>query len=121
MQPPLRIIIIDDDPHARAGLRAFLSTHPVCTVVGEASNGADALAEIERSRPDALILDVHMPVLDGLQATRMVKERWPVIFVVAISVDARRREAALQAGADAFVSKMEAPRHLVAALQCLRD
>jgi DNA-binding NarL/FixJ family response regulator len=117
MERARRIIIVDDDRHTRAGLRAFLGTYQLCAVVGEARNGAEAIAAIERCQPDALLLDLQMPVLDGLRATRIIKHRWPAIAIVALSVDAGQRSAALRAGADAFVSKLDAPCHLVAVLQ----
>lgn len=120
MERLLRIIIVDDDRHTRAGLRAFFSTHPLYAVVGEAINGADAIATIESCQPDAVLLDLHMPVLDGLGAAPIIKERWPAIAIVALSVDAGQRGAALQAGADAFVSKLDAPHQLIAALHGLR-
>jgi YesN/AraC family two-component response regulator len=73
MDQPMRILIADDDRHARAGLRALLGTYPACEIVGEAVNGQDVLEQIERCRPDAVLLDVWMPVLDGIQASRIIK------------------------------------------------
>lgn len=120
MTDPLRIIIADDDRHTRAGLRAFLDTHPSYAVIGEASNGLEAIAAVERAEPAILLLDLHMPVLDGLQAMRMIKARWPAIAIVALSVDDGMSGAAIAAGADAFVSKLEASSHLLAALASVR-
>jgi two-component system, response regulator PdtaR len=65
MDHPMRILIADDDRHTRAGLRALLGTYPACEIVGEAVNGQEDIEQIECCRPDAVLLDVWMPVLDG--------------------------------------------------------
>ena len=117
MTHPLQILIADDDRHTRAGLRALLGTWPACAIVGEATNGQEALEQIERWRPDAVLLDLHMPVLDGIQAAGMIKERWPEITIVVLTMDAGQRSAALAAGADGFVSKADGPDQVVKTLQ----
>jgi DNA-binding NarL/FixJ family response regulator len=112
----MRILIADDDRRTRAGLRALLSTHTPFEVVGEAIDGQDALAQIERCRPDAVLLDLHMPVLDGIQAARIIKERWPEVAIVVLTMDAGQRSAALAAGADAFISKADGPEQVAKTL-----
>jgi DNA-binding NarL/FixJ family response regulator len=112
----LRILIADDDHHARAGLRAFLSAVVLCEIVGEATNGAELLAQAARHEPNVVVLDLRMPELDGLQATRMLKASWPNIGVVALTLYREQREAALAAGADAFVTKGDPPERLIQAL-----
>ena len=69
----LRILIADDDHHARAGLRAFLSAIVPCEIVGEATNGVEILVQAARHHPHVVVLDLRMPELDGIQATRMLK------------------------------------------------
>ena len=119
MDHPMRILIADDDRHTRAGLRALLGTYPACEIVGEAVNGEDAIEQIERCRPDAVLLDVRMPVLDGLEAARRIKERRPEVAIVVLSMDSGQRSAALAAGAHAFISKAEGPDQVVKTLHAL--
>ena len=119
MDQSLRIVIADDDRHARAGLRALLTASLACDIVGEAANGEDAVAQVARYGPDAVVLDLRMPMLDGMQATRIIKERWPAITVVALTMYVGHRDAALAAGADAFVSKLDPPHVLISALEAV--
>jgi DNA-binding NarL/FixJ family response regulator len=119
MNQPMRILIADDDRHARAGLRALLGTYPACEIVGEAVNGREAIEQIERCRPDAVLLDVWMPGLDGLEAARMIKERRPEMAIVVLSMDSGQRAAALAAGAHAFISKADGPDQVVKMLRAL--
>ena len=119
MEQSLRIVIADDDRHARAGLRALLTASLACDIVGEAANGEDAVAQVARYGPDAVVLDLRMPVLDGMQATRIIKERWPAITVVALTMYVGHRDAALAAGADAVVSKGDTPTQVIQVLRAL--
>jgi DNA-binding NarL/FixJ family response regulator len=112
-ETPLRIIIADDDRHARAGIRAVLTAMLACEIVGEAMDGEEAIAQVECHQPDAVLMDLRMPVLDGLQATRMIKGQWPEIMVVALTMYSEKRSAAMAAGADAFVSKGETPTQII--------
>jgi DNA-binding NarL/FixJ family response regulator len=116
----LRILIADDDHHARAGLRAFLSALVPCEIVGEATNGVELLVQAARHHPHVVVLDLRMPELDGIQATRMLKAGWPNIAVVALTLYREQRDVALAAGADAFVTKGDAPLDLVQALQTIQ-
>jgi DNA-binding NarL/FixJ family response regulator len=116
----LRILIADDDHHARAGLRAFLSTMVACEIVAEAANGAEILIQAARHHPHVVVLDLRMPELDGIQATKMLKASWPEIAVVALTLYQEQRVVALAAGADAFVAKGDAPIHLVQALNAIQ-
>jgi DNA-binding NarL/FixJ family response regulator len=119
MEQSLRILIADDDRHARAGLRALLTASLACEIVGEAADGEDVVAQVAHYRPDAVVLDLRMPVLDGMQATRIIKERWPAIIVVALTMYIAHRDAALAAGADAFVSKGDTPTRVIQVLRAL--
>ena len=120
MMPQLRILIADDDRHARAGLRAYLTSVLACTIVGEAANGEEAIAQVACYRPDVVLLDLRMPGLDGMQVTRIIKAHWPAISVVALTLYADQRAAALAAGVDAFVTKGDAPDHMITMLRTLR-
>ncbi len=105
MENMTRLIIADDSPHARHGERAVLSIQPGIEVVGEAADGEEAIRLVQSVQPDGVILDIRMPVMNGLQATRLIKRRWPGIKVVVLSLYASYREEALATGADAFLVK----------------
>jgi len=105
MDETLRLMIVDDNPHARKALSAFISTQDWVKIIGEASNGEDALTEIESQPPDLVLMDVQMPVMDGLQATQIIKKRWPQIKVIVLTIYDDYRLQADQAGADAFLVK----------------
>jgi len=115
-----RLLIADDRVRTRRALRAVLSTQPGIELVGEAADGEEALAEIERLLPDIVILDIRMPRLDGIEATTRIKERWPAIRVIAHSLAEELSEEALAAGADAFVPKGAPAGELMKAL-CTQD
>jgi DNA-binding NarL/FixJ family response regulator len=113
---PVRILIVDDDRHVRAGVRAFLASASAYEIVGEAGDGQEAIVQVGRHQPDAVLLDLHMPVLDGLQAARVIKEHWPETRIVAMTIYTGQRAAAMAAGADAFVSKGDPPAELLKTL-----
>ncbi|MBV9172061.1 MAG: response regulator transcription factor [Chloroflexi bacterium] len=121
-QPSIsRVLIADDRARARRALAAVLAVHPSIQVVGEAADGAEAVAEVNRLQPDAVVMDLLMPHLDGIAATVQIKNRWPLIRVVAHSLYLDSSEAALAAGADAFVPKGAPVHDLVAALVATPD
>jgi DNA-binding NarL/FixJ family response regulator len=111
-----RLLIADDRVRTRRALRAVLAVQPGIELVGEAADGEEALAEIERLRPDIVILDIRMPRLDGIAATKQIKTRWPKIRVIAHSLAEELSEEALAAGADAFVPKGAPAGELLRAL-----
>jgi len=116
MAQPIRVVIADDSARARDGLRALLATWPEVAVVGEAVNGQEAMRLVAECRPDAVLMDLQMPVLDGVQATQLLKKQWPDITVIVLTIYAAEQTAALDAGADAFVVKGSAPERILAAL-----
>jgi len=105
MDKTTRLVLADDNPHALHGLRAILSSQPGVEVTGEASQGDEAITLVETLQPDVALLDVRMPKVDGMQATRAIKKRWPKVRVVLISMYADYKEEALATGADAFLVK----------------
>jgi len=78
-----RALIVDDEPLARTLLREFLKSHPDCTVIGECSNGLEAVRTIDRDKPDILFLDIQMPKLTGFEVLELIDHRCSVIFTTA--------------------------------------
>jgi YesN/AraC family two-component response regulator len=86
-------------------LKALLATCSQVETSREAVDGRDALACVEERLPDVILMDARMPEMDGLQATRLIKTRWPQVKIIVLSMYAEYMDEALAAGADAFVSK----------------
>jgi two-component system nitrate/nitrite response regulator NarL len=83
----------------------MLGSSPNIQVTGEASNGLEAVQRAAEEGPDVVLMDVRMPVMDGLEAARLIKERWPRIKVILLSADPPSREELLASGADRFLLK----------------
>jgi DNA-binding NarL/FixJ family response regulator len=116
----IRVLVADDQTMVRAGFRLILSTEPDIDVVGEAADGAEAVQAARRLRPDVTLMDVRMPRLDGIAATRqLVAEDPPVTRVVVLTtfdVDSHVYDA-LRAGASGFLLKNAPPEELVTAIR----
>jgi DNA-binding NarL/FixJ family response regulator len=115
----LRIIIADDQKHTRNGLKAVLSASLPGPEIWEATTGLEAQRLAEQIRPHLILMDIRMPELDGLSATRRIKADHPEIKIVVLSLHTDGLQDALAAGADAFVSKGESPRRLLEAITAL--
>jgi DNA-binding NarL/FixJ family response regulator len=104
---PLRIVVADDQASVREGLVVLLGLLPDIEVVASAANGEEALEVVAGQRPDAILLDLHMPVLDGIETTRRLSERHPEVAVVILTTFADDSSilAALQAGARSYLTK----------------
>jgi DNA-binding NarL/FixJ family response regulator len=116
MERRVRILIADDRPTTRRGLRALLTQFAQVEVVGEAANGQESVELVAECRPDLVLMDMQMPVMDGLEATRRIKQQWPEVKVIALTIYAKYRVQALAAGADAFLLKDGAPEKLAGAI-----
>jgi two-component system, NarL family, response regulator LiaR len=121
MAQPIRVLIADDSERTREGLRVLFATWPELIVVGEAANGHEAVRLAAECVPDVVLMDLHMPVLDGVEATRLIKQRWPRITVVVLTSYATEQGATLAAGADAFVTKGSGPERLMTAMGISSD
>ena len=115
----IRVLICDDQALVRAGFRAILGSRPEIEIVGEAENGAEAVALTERRRPDVILMDIRMPVLDGVEATRrLVAEGSPARILVLTTFDLDEYvHAAIRAGASGFLLKDVTPAELVEAIR----
>jgi DNA-binding NarL/FixJ family response regulator len=121
MERPVRVLLADDRPATRQGLRALLALLPQIEVIGEAANGRESVALVAKCRPDVVLMDMRMPVMDGVEATRCIKEQWPMVRVIALTIHARYRAQALAAGADAFLLKESNPGALLDAILAKAD
>jgi DNA-binding NarL/FixJ family response regulator len=117
----MRVLIADDHGIVRSGLRLLLERQPDIEVVAEAADGAEARELALRERPDLAILDVKMPKLTGLQATREIKQQAPDISVLILSMhdDERYLFEALKAGASGYVLKTQADTDLLEAIRAV--
>ena len=100
-----RVLIADDQRSVREGLRSVLALSPRMEVVGEAVDGQDAVHLVAERHPDVVLMDIQMPVMDGLEATRLIKSQWPCVRVIVLTIYARYQAKALSAGADVFLVK----------------
>ena len=114
----VRVILAEDHTIVRKGLRALLDEAGHIDVVGEAQNGHEALALVEEFRPDVVIMDISMPHLNGLEATRRIKSKYPSMKVVILTVHLAEEYIlqSLRAGAHGYLVKQSAPRELVQAI-----
>jgi DNA-binding NarL/FixJ family response regulator len=113
------LLIADDQALVRVGLRKILESEPELSVVGEAADGAEAVASMRRFRPDIVLMDVRMPVLDGIEATRRIVRERPaarVLILTTFGLDTYVYEA-LRAGASGFMLKDAPPEEIVAAVR----
>ncbi|MFI6484278.1 response regulator [Nonomuraea sp. NPDC050663] len=114
-----KVVIADDDPLVRAGLRMILGGAPEVEIAGEAADGREALAVVARERPDLVLMDIRMPVMDGLRATQALRERGRLPRIVILTTfDADDLVlTALRHGADGFLVKDTEPEEIVRAVR----
>ncbi len=101
----ISVLIADDEASTRRALKALLAFEPRIIISGEAANGEEAVRLVGEKLPDLVLMDVHMPVEDGLQATREIKSAWPAVKVVIYTMFPSHSQEAYEAGADYFLIK----------------
>ncbi len=103
----LRVVLVDDHQIVLEALSGLLSQDRRLTIVGEATNGREAVQLVREERPDVVLMDVVMPEIDGIEATRIIKSEWPEVVVIGLSMfaDEDIRQQMLQAGACAHLGK----------------
>jgi DNA-binding NarL/FixJ family response regulator len=114
-----RVLIADDQALVRVGLRKILESESETVVVGEAADGEDAVVAVNRLRPDLVLMDIRMPVLDGIEATRRITRAHPatrVLMLTTFGLDSYVYEA-LRAGASGFMLKDAPPEEIAAAVR----
>ena len=117
----IRILLVDDHPIVRQGLKTLLEGHSDWEVIGEASDGAEAVEKAKDLNPDVMVLDVTMPRMNGLEACRLLRQECPaleILFVTQHDSPQMMREA-LEAGARGYVVKSNAARDLLAAVDAV--
>ena len=116
----LRIYLADDHPVVRNGLRGLIDAQPDMAVVGEAPDGETAVREVPALRPDVVVMDVSMPGIGGVEATRQIRANCPGVYVVALTAHEDRgyQQQMLAAGASGFVPKRVAADELVQVVRC---
>ncbi|MDX3452894.1 response regulator transcription factor [Streptomyces sp. ME02-8801-2C] len=121
---PVTVLLVDDEPLVRAGLRAVLEAQPDIEVVGEAADGAAVIPLVRQLRPDVVAMDVRMPLMDGIEATRAVLRTVPepprILVVTTFENDEYVYEA-LRAGADGFLLKRARPAEIVHAVRLVAE
>jgi DNA-binding NarL/FixJ family response regulator len=110
----IHVVLVDDHARVRSELRSLLQNHRDVKVVGEATNGLEAIAATERLAPDIVVMDVHMPKMNGIEATHQIKRLWPKTVVICVSADITTDvEAAIKlSGAALLIPKEDAHEKL---------
>jgi DNA-binding NarL/FixJ family response regulator len=121
VEQPLRILVADDHAIVRQGLRLLLDSQPDMSVVGEAADGQEALAQVDTLRPDIVVMDLAMPGMNGVVATRTLKLEHPDVAIVALTRhdDDTYLEECLRAGASAYVLKQSSPKGFLQAIRAV--
>jgi CheY-like chemotaxis protein len=123
MKDKIRILIVDDNPILREGLKSVLSHSPIFDIVGEAADGLEAIDSVKRFLPDLVLMDLSMPRMDGITATRKIKEKWPGTKILAFTIynTPEYLTATLEAGADGYLVKDSSQTELIQSIQVILD
>lgn len=115
----IRLLLVDDHQVVRSGLRMLLASESDVEIVGEAGTGKEALVEVQASNPDVVLMDIGLPDMSGIDATREIKKLYPRVAVVALTIheDEEYFFRMLEAGAGGYVPKRAAPEELLTAIR----
>jgi len=107
MTKPIRVLLVDDHAMVRQGIATFIETQDDIQLIGEAANGREAIARVAELAPDVVLMDLQMPEMDGITATREIKARYPAVKILALTsfVNEGQITPALQAGASGYLLK----------------
>ncbi len=121
MVDKIRILLVDDHAILRMGLRALLNAEPDIEVVGDASNGEEAVAKAERLLPDIVLMDISMPVMDGLEATRLIHQSCPEVKILVLTIHDNEQYLfqVLEAGGAGYLVKKSADTELISAIHAV--
>ena len=111
-----KIMIVEDSPRVRRALKALISQQTGANIIAEASNGREAIQKMEKKIPDIVLMDMRMPVMDGFDAMRIIKARWPRVKLVAMTMYPDCQAEAFSAGADTFIIKGCSTEELISKL-----
>ena len=119
--PKIKVLLAEDHTIVRKGLTSLLAAEADIEVVGEAEDGQEAVEKVEQLGPDVVLMDNTMPVLNGLEATRQIKKRFPEIKVLVLTMHTTEEyiQQFLQAGASGYLIKKTAPKELVTAIHAV--
>lgn len=123
MTEAIRVIIVDDESLVRAALRVFLESSDRFELVGEADNGADAITLVRATQPDVVLMDVQMPIMDGIEATQRLTREFPGLKIVALTTFCTERVIVpmLSAGASGFLVKDTSPDRILDAARLAHE
>jgi NarL family two-component system response regulator LiaR len=116
---PIKVLLVDDHLVVRSGLAAVLMSYDGLSLVGEANNGQEAISLCEKDPPDVVLMDIQMPVMDGVEATKVIHAKWPDIRVIVLTSYKEKDmvEGALKAGAMSYLIKNVSAQELVESIQ----
>jgi two-component system response regulator NreC len=119
MADPIRVLVVDDHALVREGIKSLLQGIPQITVIGEAEDGLDAIEKARKVRPDIVLMDIGMPRMTGVEATRHIREEMPAVQVVALTIHESEEYLfqMLRAGASGYVLKKSHPSEMLAAIE----
>jgi two-component system response regulator NreC len=117
----IRVMLVDDHDVVRSGLKSLLSMDSEIEIVGEAANGADAIEKIPAFSPEVIVMDISMPTMDGMEATRRISAKFPECLVLSLTVheDKQYFFEMLAAGAKGYITKQAAAEELVSAIKAV--